>query len=71
MIERINRAVADCLILCAYSQKSPREAANDFVLQLYRDPLWDNADVDRVQQLVAGLLDRLHREARDTEGWLK
>lgn len=71
MVERINRAVADCLILCAYSQKPPRAAADDFLLQLQRDPLWEEEEARRVRQLVEGLLDRLHRDAHDDEGWVK
>ncbi len=71
MVARINRAVADCLILCAYSQREPRDAALDYLASLRRDPTWDNADVDTVQSLVVGVLDRLGRTDANREGWLK
>lgn len=71
MIERINKAVADCLILCAYSQKPVRETANDFAYALYRDPLWDQADASRVVELVRSVIERLEREPANREGWVE
>ena len=70
-MERINRAVADCLVLCAYSTRAPREAAREYIESLRRDPTWDNADVDSVAALVLGVLDRLQREGASREGWVK
>jgi hypothetical protein len=70
MIERINKAVADCLILCAYSRKPIRETANEFAYSLYRDPLWDQADASRVMELVRSVIERLEREPSDREGWV-
>lgn len=71
MLERINRAVADCLILCAYSQRSPQAAAREYIESLRRDPTWDDADVDSVSALVLGLLERLQRQGANWQGWLK
>ena len=70
-MERINRAVADCLVLCAYSTKSPHEAARDYLTCLRRDPTWDNADVESVESLVMGVLSRLQRDGASREGWIK
>ena len=71
MIERINRAVADCLVLCAYSQRAPHDAAADYIRSLRKDPTWDNADVDSVESLVTGVLVRLARTGEAREGWVK
>ena len=71
MIERINRAVSDCLILCAYSKRTPHEAAEDYVASLRRDPTWDYSDVASVESLVMGVLERLAREGASREGWVK
>jgi hypothetical protein len=71
MTERINRAVSDCLILCAYAQGHPRDVAAEYLQALRNDPLWDNADVEVVDALVMGLLAKLQRSDIDTQGWLK
>jgi hypothetical protein len=71
VIERINRAVADCLILCAYSRKSPHEAAAEYLASLHSDPTWDNTDVETVSSLVLGVLKKLQREGVNPEGWIK
>jgi hypothetical protein len=71
MVARISRAVADCIILCAYSQKPPRDAASDYLESLKRDPTWDESDVERVSALVFGLIDRIQQADVDREGWIK
>ena len=71
MVERINRAVADCLILCAYSQRDPREAAQEYLASLRRDPTWDEQDASSVESLVMGVLARLARSDVNSKGWLK
>lgn len=71
MVERVNRAVADCLILCAYSQKAPYDAAHEYLASLRRDATWDNADVETVASLVLGVLNRLQRDGASREGWVK
>jgi hypothetical protein len=71
VVARINRAVADCIILCAYSHQPPREAAAEYLHALKSDPTWDDDDVERVCALVYGLLDRLQQADVDRQGWLK
>ncbi|HUE71444.1 MAG TPA: hypothetical protein VMP01_11225 [Pirellulaceae bacterium] len=71
MVERINRAVSDCLVLCAYSTKAPLDAARDYIDALRRDATWDNANVDSVESLVMGVLTRLQRDGASREGWVK
>lgn len=71
MVERINRAVSDCLVLCAYSTKAPHEAARNYINSLRRDATWDNADADSVESLVMGVLNRLQRDGASREGWVK
>ena len=70
-MDRVNRAVADCLILCAYSTRSPHDAARDYIESLRRDTTWDDADVESVSSLVLGVLNRLQREGASREGWVK
>lgn len=70
-IARINRAVADCLILCAYSQKPPHDAAEDFFDGLSRDSTWKAEDVQAVNRLVLGVLERLNRSNGDSRGLIK
>jgi hypothetical protein len=57
--ERVNRAIADCLILCAYSHQNPYDSAQEFVDALRGDPLWSDDNVNTVASLVFGVLDRL------------
>ena len=71
MVERINRAVSDCLVLCAYSTKAPHDAARDYIHSLRRDPTWDDAEVASVESLVMGVLHRLQRDGASREGWVK
>lgn len=69
MNQLVSRAVSDCLVLCAYSERHPLEAAAEYVQSLRRDPLWDHAEVEQVESLVLRMLARLQRS--DVEGSLK
>ena len=70
MVERINRAVSDCLILCAYSQQAPQDAAREYIQSLHRDPTWDITDVETVESLVLGIFARLQQTV-GRQGWIK
>lgn len=55
MVERINRAIKDCLELC-YQNSMPLGALGEFMDRLRADPSWNEAEIEQVERGVLQML---------------